>query len=81
MQALKRLDKPRQQEFGWNRQQIAEALSLAAISVAFLFAFYRRDLWPLRAAKNHRVFHGCFDSTKGLIQLSIERFKTVQRLG
>jgi hypothetical protein len=31
--------------------------------------------------QHRRVFHGCFGSTKGLVKLSIERFKTVQRFG
>ena len=36
--------KPLQQEFGWNRQQISQAFSLAAISVAFCSRFHGQAL-------------------------------------
>ena len=52
--------KPLQQEFGWNRQQISEAFSLAAISVAFCSPFMGKLFDRFEPRKIIALFMACF---------------------
>ena len=52
--------KPLQQEFGWNRQEIAQAFSLAAISVAFCSPFMGKVFDRFEPRKIIALFMACF---------------------
>jgi MFS family permease len=52
--------KPLQQEFGWNRQQIAQAFSLAAISVAFCSPFMGKLFDRFDPRNIIALFMACF---------------------
>lgn len=52
--------KPLQQEFGWNRQQISQAFSLAAISVAFCSPFMGKLFDRFEPRKIIALFMACF---------------------
>jgi MFS family permease len=52
--------KPLQQEFGWNRQQIAQAFSLAAISVALCSPFMGKLFDSFEPRKIIALFMACF---------------------
>src|SRR5579862_1587064 len=52
--------KPLQHEFGWNRRQIAQAFSLAAISVAFCSPFMGKLFDRFEPRKIIALFMACF---------------------
>ena len=52
--------KPLQEEFGWNRQQIAQAFSLAAISVAFCSPFMGKLFDRFQPRNIIALFMACF---------------------